>query len=95
MTGAGGRLPVPPCRRISSGYAPERDIAARTVTLACHSPFSGRGHPGGQGCSEVAPAGLVARASSAQVLPALERPAEVAETGHERDERIEDDTQRR
>jgi hypothetical protein len=96
MTGGLGPGTRPPCWRISMGYDPERDIAAMTVTLACDSPFSGPGHPGAQGGrSEVTPAGLVARVPAGQVLPALERPAEVAETGHERDERIENDSQRR
>lgn len=50
----------------------ERNIAARTVTPECRSPFLDRAIPGGQGGrSEVAPAGLVARVSSGQVLPAL------------------------
>jgi hypothetical protein len=53
-------------------------------------------HAGGQaGRSDLALAGLVCRASSGQMLPALEGPAEVAETGHEGHERIEDDAQRR
>ncbi len=50
----------------------ERNIAARTVTPEHGSPFLDRAIPGGQGSrSEVAPAGLVARVSSGQVLPAL------------------------
>ena len=89
MTGVRGPVPAP-------GYDPERDIAAMTVTLACDSPFSGPGHAGAQGGrSDIAPAHWSAGISPGQVLPALEGPAEVAETGHERDERIEDDAQRR
>jgi hypothetical protein len=98
MTGVRGPGTHPSGRRISSGYDPERDIAATTVTLPRDSPFLDRAIPAGRKDarrSDIAPAGLVARVSAGQVLPALEGPAEVAETGHERDQRIEDDTQRR
>jgi hypothetical protein len=91
--GAGTRPPVPP---YLERLCPPNAILPRgpSRSRAVHPFWSGPSRRAG-GRSEVAPAGLVAQVSSAQALPALERPAEVAETGHEGDERIEDDSQRR
>ena len=56
--------------------------------------FSDRAIPARRADAQIlAPTGLVCRASSDQGFPAVQGPAEAAETGHEADQRIEDDAQ--
>ncbi len=71
MTGVQGPGTRPHRAFVSRAVMPaEHNITARTVTPEHGAPFLDRAIPGGQGGrSEVAPAGLVARVSSGQVLP--------------------------